>query len=92
MVAIIELLVVLIMALVVIDANTIPKSMLLNLDRKQMIEEAGCTFSEEKQFLRKQVCTLPHNDGYEPPNDMDGQTNVDVDFWKPPKILEINEK
>ena len=92
MVAIIELLVVLIMALVVIDANTIPKSMLLNLDRKQMIEEAGCTFSEEKQFLRKHVCTLPHYDGYEPPNDMDGQTNVDVDFWKPPKILEINEK
>ena len=92
MVAIIKLLVVLILAVVVIDANATPKTKVPIIDRKQMIEEAGCTFFEAKQFLRKHVCTLPNYDVYEPPNDMDGQTIVDVDFWKPPKILEINEK
>ena len=92
MMVIIELVAVLILTVVAIDANEISKTKLLIIDRKQMIEEAGCTFFEAKQFLRKHVCTLPHYDVYEPPNDMDGQTNVDVDFWKPPKILEINEK
>ena len=92
MVALIKLLVVLILAEVVIDSNATPKTEVPIIDRKQMIEEAGCTFFEAKQFLRKHVCTLPHYDIYEPPNDMDGQTNVYVDFWKPPKILEIDEK
>ena len=63
-----------------------------NNNIKEFIEEAGCPFIDKSQLLRRNLCLMPSYELYEPPNDKGGHTNIDIDFWKPPKILEVDEK
>ena len=75
-----------------ININAIHEKNSIDIDIKQMIEAAGCVFYETKQWIRKNVCLEAYYERYEPPIDVNGHTNVDVDLWKPPRILEIDEK
>ena len=55
------------------------------------IQEAGCHFYNNRQFLHRNVCLMPNYHSNESPENIDGVSNVDIRFAKV-KVLEVNEK
>ena len=72
---------------------TIDSSTIKHRNLSQEIEESGCPYRKDKQLLMKNVCLMPDYQLHEPPkNDVNGKTNVDVNFQTVPQLLEIHQK
>ena len=75
-------------------AVTIPNNACMEMNNaiRQAITNAGCPYHDRTQFLAKNICLMPEYHSTEPPENNYGQTNVDIDWWKIPQVLDIDEK
>ena len=58
---------------------------------KQMVEQSGCPFVNIRQILVRNVCLMPGYQANEMPNNLEGETVVNIDLHRP-SVLEVDEK